>query len=67
MPGAKSVEAGLCFSDTSKYVPLVWKLHPTAHVRKIAVGEARENRLTLAMPIGEAASDIAGAMLKLNL
>lgn len=29
--------------------------------------QAHENTLTLAMPIGEAASDIAGAMLKLNL
>ena len=29
--------------------------------------EAYENRLTLAMPMSEAASDIAGAMLKLNL
>lgn len=29
--------------------------------------ETYENRLTLAMPIGEAASDIAGAIMKLNL
>lgn len=29
--------------------------------------ETHENRLTLAMPIGEAASDIAGAMLKISL
>ena len=29
--------------------------------------EAHENRLTLAMPIGEAASDIAGAIMKLDL
>ena len=29
--------------------------------------EAQEERLTLAMPIGEAASDIAGAMWKLRL
>ena len=29
--------------------------------------ETHENKLTLAMPIGEAASDIAGAMLKINL
>ena len=29
--------------------------------------EAHENILTLAMPIGEAASDIAGAILKLDL
>ena len=28
--------------------------------------KVRESRLTLAMPIGEAASDIAGAMLKFN-
>ena len=53
----------LCFSDTSRPVPLVRKLHPTARVSKFS--EAHEKRLTLAMPMGEAASDIAGAMLKL--
>lgn len=38
----------------------------TQRHRSVTASEAHEHKLTLAMPIGEAASDIAGAILKLN-
>ena len=63
---AKVSQHWIVLFGTSRDVPLVRKLHPRAHILANS-SEAYENRLTLAMPIGEAASDIAGAMLKLNL
>lgn len=42
MPEAKSVEAGVCSSDTSKHVPLVRKLPRTAHVSKYFRGTCKQ-------------------------
>lgn len=65
MPGGRSVGVRLRFSGTSKYY--LWFGSYTERHRLANSPEASEDRPTLAMPIGEAASDIAGAMLKLKL
>ena len=66
VPVPQLVEAGLCFLDVSKVYTSDSEARPNGTCLAGSF-EAHENRLTLAMPIGEAASDIAGAILKLDL
>ena len=54
-------------SATANLIPLIWKLYPMAMSASASGTEIHETRLTLAIPIGEAASDIAGAILMLKL
>ena len=55
-----------CALQTRQSMYLWFGSYPEQHMLA-NTSEAHVNRLTLAMPMGEAASDIAGAMLRLDL